>query len=109
MIDAKGVEVEKLSDSRGEVLNRVKVLVFYLSHDQIVEKERNTLEAGKKEADLFLSKEREHAREQGLLYQFFMYENDEAFAKVEKQSQKNESNLQSYTVESEGTIDCRTR
>lgn len=63
-----------------------------------MEKERNTLEAGKKEADLFLSKEREHAREQGLLYQFFMHENDIAFEKVEKQNQKNEESLIAYTV-----------
>ena len=40
----------------------------------MVEKERNTLEAGKKEADLYLSKERELAREQALLYQCYLYE-----------------------------------
>lgn len=72
-----------------------------------MEKERNTLETGKKEADLFLSKEREHAREQGLLYQLFMCENDDALAKVEKQNQKNESDLQSYTVEYEWIVECR--
>ena len=39
-----------------------------------MEKERNTLEIGKKEADLYLRKEREVAQEQGTLYQFYLYE-----------------------------------
>ena len=39
-----------------------------------MEKERNTLEIGKKEADLYLRKEREVAQEQGMLYQFYLYE-----------------------------------
>ena len=34
----------------------------------MVEKERSTLEAGKKEADMYLTKERELAREQALLH-----------------------------------------
>ena len=89
IIETKEIEVEKLSDSRGEVLNRVKVIESRRNYVQIVEKERNTLEAGKKEADLFLSKERELAREQGLLYQYYMHENDNAFEKVKKQNQKN--------------------
>lgn len=40
-----------------------------------MEKERATLEIGKKEADLYLQKERELAREQSLLYQFYCFEN----------------------------------
>ena len=47
-----------------------------------MEKERATLEAGKKEADLYLQKERECAREQALLYQYYLYENRKEEAEV---------------------------
>lgn len=47
---------------------------------------------------MFLSKERELAREQGLLYQCHMHENDMAFENIEKQNQKNEEQLSSITV-----------
>lgn len=65
---------------------------------QIVEKERNTLEAGKKEADLFLSKERELAREQGLLYQWHIHGNEVAYEKLRQENEGNEEQLTSITV-----------
>ena len=48
LIESKEVEVDRLNDSRGEVLNRVKVFYFIVVMTEIVEKERSTLEAGKK-------------------------------------------------------------
>ena len=48
-----------------------------------MEKERNTLEIGKKEADMYLRKEREVAQEQ--LYQFYLYEGRKSNEKVTRQ------------------------
>lgn len=55
-------------------VSRYVSLHSFPAHSQLVEKERNTLEAGKKEADLYLTKERELAREQALLFQYYLYE-----------------------------------
>ena len=50
-----------------------------------MEKERNTLEIGKKEADMYLRKEREVAQEQALLYQFYLSEGRKSNETVTRQ------------------------
>ena len=60
-IDEAGVEVEKMNTERTEKLNRVR-------H---VERQKNELESSKIEAELYLNKEAELARAQGVLYQVF--------------------------------------
>jgi hypothetical protein len=57
-------EVEALTEQRQEKLNRVKA----------VEKEKETLEGGKLEAEQFMAKEREIRKKQNVLYQMNMLE-----------------------------------
>ena len=85
LIEQKEVEVEKLNDSRGEVLNRVKVCAAWRVEAYIVEMQLNRLEFVKKEDYMYLRKEREVAQEQALLYQFYLYEGRKSNEKVTRQ------------------------
>lgn len=100
LIESKEVEVDRLNDSRGEVLNRVKVFYFIVVMTQIVEKERSTLEAGKKEADFYLRKERELAREKSLLFQLYLYETSSETSALTEERNSSVSQLQSLQSES---------
>lgn len=64
-----------------------------------MEKERNTLEIGKKEADMYLRKEREVAQEQALLYQFYLYEGRKSNEKVTRQLEETNTKLEETRVE----------
>lgn len=63
-----------------------------------MEKERNTLEIGKKEADLYLRKEREVAQEQGTLYQFYLYEGRKKTEAVSSQLEETTYKLEETRV-----------
>lgn len=63
-----------------------------------MEKERNTLEIGKKEADMYLRKEREVAQEQALLYQFYLYEGRKSNEKVTRQLEETNTKLEETRV-----------
>lgn len=64
-----------------------------------MEKERNTLEIGKKEADMYLRKEREVAQEQALLYQFYLYEGRKSNEKVTRQLEDTNKRLEETRVD----------
>ena len=68
------VEMERLSEDRQEKLNRLR----------IVEKDRNALEAKKREAEDYLRLQNEHVRALSRLWQFYLWQclmNDDAFNK----------------------------
>ena len=67
-------EMDKLNEDRAEKLNRLK----------IVERERNALEAEKKEAEDYLRLQNEHVRATSRLWQWFIWRcllNEEVFNK----------------------------
>ncbi|KZT73247.1 hypothetical protein DAEQUDRAFT_703578 [Daedalea quercina L-15889] len=69
------VEMERLSEDRQEKLNRLR----------IVEKDRNALEAKKKEAEDYLRLQNEHVRALSRLWQWYLWQcliNDNAFEKT---------------------------
>lgn len=74
-----------------------------------MEKERATLEIGKKEADLYLQKERELAREQALLYQYYLFENRKEEKETEDAIATASARLDEIRVGNEGEIECRRR
>lgn len=65
-----------------------------------MEKERSTLEAGKKEADFYLRKERELAREKSLLFQLYLYETATETSTLTEEKKAAESRLHSLQSES---------
>lgn len=68
------VEMERLSEDRQEKLNRLR----------IVEKDRNALEAKKKEAEDYLRMQNEHVRALSRLWQYYLWTcfvNEDAFDK----------------------------
>ncbi|KAF9941717.1 hypothetical protein BGZ65_001951 [Modicella reniformis] len=73
-IEKSAVELEALNDERSERLTRVKY----------VEKERDSLEERKREAEAFLKNENNLAVKQSALYQIYLWEYNKKFAKDEK-------------------------
>ena len=53
---------------------------------------------GKEEADKFLNKEREHAKEKGKLYQYHRYQVDCEYEKLSKKMNKNDREKNTSTV-----------
>ncbi|KAG0364334.1 hypothetical protein BGZ54_007623 [Gamsiella multidivaricata] len=73
-IEKSAVELEALNDERSERLTRVKY----------VEKERESLEEKKREAEAFLKNENNLAVKQSALYQIYLWECSKKSAKEEK-------------------------
>jgi len=82
--DEVAAKVEVLSESRQEKLQRVKA----------VEKEKDSLESAKKEAEVFLSKQHEISRTKSILYQLNILDVDEDIEKVNRGRQEVETKLE---------------
>ncbi|KAG0316235.1 hypothetical protein BGZ97_007185 [Linnemannia gamsii] len=74
-IEKSGIELEALNDERSERLTRVKY----------VEKERDALEARKREAEEYIKDQNNLAMKQSALYQIYLWEANKRFAKDTKQ------------------------
>lgn len=73
-IDEALVEMERLSEDRGDKLNRLR----------IVEREKNALEEKKREAEDYLRLQNEHVRALSRLWQWYLWKcllNEEEFSK----------------------------
>lgn len=73
-IDESLVEMERLSEDRGEKLNRLR----------IVEREKNALEEKKREAEDYLRLQNEHVRALSRLWQWYLWKcllNEEEFSR----------------------------
>ena len=73
-MDEALVEMERLSEDRGEKLNRLR----------IVEREKNTLEEKKREAVDYLRLMNDHVRAQSRLWQWYLWKcllNEEEFSR----------------------------
>ncbi|KAI0066534.1 hypothetical protein BV25DRAFT_1849078 [Artomyces pyxidatus] len=80
-IETSLAEIEKLVEDRVEKMNRLK----------IVEREKNALEAKKREAEDYLRLQNEHVRAQSLYFQFCLYlcyEHDQKLEKIIAQTKK---------------------
>ncbi|KAF9182481.1 hypothetical protein BGZ51_004708 [Haplosporangium sp. Z 767] len=73
-IEQAGVELEALNDERSERLTRVK----------FVEKEKESLEGKKREAEMFLKDENNLAVKQSALYQIYLWESNKKMEKETK-------------------------
>ncbi|KAG0213303.1 hypothetical protein BGX33_002962 [Mortierella sp. NVP41] len=73
-IEKSGIELEALNDERSERLTRVKY----------VEKEKDSLEARKREAEAFIKDQNNMAVKQSALYQIYLWEANKRFAKDTK-------------------------
>ena len=76
-------KVEALTEQRQEKLNRVKA----------VEKEKDSLESAKLEAEALLGKEREIRRKQNILYQVQMLDSDRDIERLSEKKQRAEEKL----------------
>ncbi|KAK3807102.1 MAG: putative nuclear condensin complex subunit Smc4 [Linnemannia elongata] len=83
-IEKRGVELEALNDERSERLTRVKY----------VEKERDALEARKREAEDYIKDQNNLAMKQSALYQIYLWEANKRFAKDTKQVAHLEAKLE---------------
>ncbi|KAF9925981.1 hypothetical protein FBU30_004334 [Linnemannia zychae] len=73
-IEKAGIELEALNDERSERLTRVKY----------VEKEKDALEAKKREAEEYIKDQNNLAMKQSALYQIYLWEANKRFAKDTK-------------------------
>ncbi|KAF9152990.1 hypothetical protein BG015_004315 [Linnemannia schmuckeri] len=83
-IEKSGVELEALNDERSERLTRVKY----------VEKEKDALEARKREAEDYIKDQNNLAMKQSALYQIYLWEANKRFAKDTKQVAQLEAKLE---------------